>query len=115
MACLSWLLQRIGSNLVAGASAKVPGSGEQPSETQAPGAEHVEHTSWGARRPGKVKAAPRLECHVVDLFFAGHGCDDRSVDHKVPERGPAALVLGVVVFRHAGLFPRKSFQLGLDA
>jgi len=43
MACLNWLLQRVGSNRVAGASAKAPDSGERPwaSAAGAPGAEQV--------------------------------------------------------------------------
>ena len=45
MACLNWLLLPVGPKRVAGASAKEPDSGEQPSTTQAPGAEQVKHTS----------------------------------------------------------------------
>ena len=71
MACLHWLLQRVGSNRVAGVSPKAPDSGEQPSATQAPGAEQVEHTSSGASESGEVKDALRLQSHVVDLFKPG--------------------------------------------
>ena len=114
MACLNWLLQRIGSNLVAGASAKVPDSGEQPSETQAPGAEHVEHTSWGAKRSGEVEDAPRLECHVVDLFSPGTDVMTAALTTKSRNVVQRRLCW-VCVFRHAGLRPREFFQLGLDA
>ena len=43
MACLNWLLLRVGSDRVAGASAKAPDSGERPwaSAARAPGAEQV--------------------------------------------------------------------------
>ena len=99
MACLNWLLQRVGSNRVVGASAKAPDSGEQPSATQAPGAEQVEHTSSGASESGEVKDAPRLESHVVDLFSPGTAVTTATLSRKkVLERGPAAFVLGVVVF-----------------
>ena len=68
MACLHWLLQRVGSNWVAGVSPKAPDSREQPSATQAPGAEQVEHTSSGASESGEAMDVPRLPSHAV-LFF----------------------------------------------
>ena len=116
MTRLNWLLQRVGSNRVAGASTKAPDSGEQPSATQAPGAEQVEHTSSATSESGEVKDAPRLESHVVDLFSPGTAVTTAALSRKVLELGPAAFVLGVVVFRHAGSNPNKlCFQLGLDA
>ena len=73
MACLNWLLLRVGSGQVAGARAKAPDSGEQPwaSAARAPGAEQVEHMSSGASESGDVEDTPRLQSHAVDLFSPG--------------------------------------------
>ena len=113
-ACLNWLLQRVGSNRIVGARAKAPDSGEQPSATQAPGAEQVEHTSSGASESGEVKDAPRLESHVVDLFAPGTVVTTAALSRK-SRNVVQAFLLGLVAFCHAGLSQNEFFQLGLDA
>ena len=115
MACLNWLLQRVGSNRVAGASARAPDSGEQPSATQAPGAEQVEHASSGANEPGEVKGAPRLESHVVDLFSVGTAVRTTTLSIKSRNAFQRRWCWVWFFLCHAGSSQSEFLQLGLDA
>ena len=116
IACLNRLLQRVGSNRAAGASAKAPDSGDQRSATQAPGAEQVEHTSSGASESGEVKDAPRLQSHVVELFSPGSDVTAAALSSKSWNLVQRRLCwVWLLFFVHAGLSQIEFFQLGLDA
>jgi hypothetical protein len=107
MACLHWLLQRVGSNWVAGVSPKALDSRAQPqpSATQAPGAEQVEHTSSGASESGEAKDVPRLPSHAVDVL-PPLGRGGRCLQHLL-EFGPHAFVCGAVVFSSCRVQPAR--------
>ena len=110
MACLTWPFQRVGSTStrVTGAIPKAP----QPSAIHGPGCLQVEHKSSVSSESGDVNDAPRVVSHLVAFQrdFAWHRCGNLS-GHEVLEREPAASVLFIIVFGHAGLSQRKLAEL----